>query len=144
MDLDHQEIGLLSNYNFIYIYFLKRNKLIIYSNLFIYLNFRGPMLLGINAVIAESYERIHRSNLIGMGILPLEYIKGENAETLGLTGKEIFNIHLTEKLYIGQIVEVSTNCGKRFNVKARVDTEPEIEYYKDGGILIYVMKKLMH
>jgi len=102
------------------------------------------MLLGINAVIAESYERIHRSNLIGMGILPLEYIKGENAETLGLTGKEIFNIHLTEKLYIGQIVEVSTNCGKRFNVKARVDTEPEIEYYKDGGILIYVMKKLMH
>lgn len=102
------------------------------------------MLLGINAVIAESYERIHRSNLIGMGILPLEYIKGENAETLGLTGKEVFNIHLTEKLSIGQIIEVSTDTGKKFKVKARVDTEPEIEYYKDGGILIYVMKKLMH
>ncbi len=102
------------------------------------------MLLGINAVIAESYERIHRSNLIGMGILPLEYIKGENAESLGLNGKETFAIHLTEKLSIGQIIDVTTDSGKKFKVKARVDTEPEIEYYKDGGILIYVMKKLMN
>lgn len=102
------------------------------------------MLLGINAVIAESYERIHRSNLIGMGILPLEYIKGENAESLGLNGKETFSIHLTEKLSIGQIIDITTDTGKKFKVKARVDTEPEIEYYKDGGILIYVMKKLMN
>jgi aconitate hydratase len=104
----------------------------------------GPLLLGIKAVIAESYERIHRSNLIGMGILPLEYLKGQNAESLGLTGKENYNIELTEKLTIGQIVYVTTDTGKKFQVKARVDTEPEIEYYKDGGILIYVMKKLMH
>ena len=101
------------------------------------------MLLGINAVIAESYERIHRSNLIGMGILPMEYINGQNAESLGLTGKEVFNINLTKELQIGQIIEVTTACGKSFNVKARIDTEHEIEYYKDGGILIYVMKKLM-
>jgi aconitate hydratase len=79
-----------------------------------------------------------------MGILPLEFSKGENAESLGLTGKEQFTIHLPEKLSIGQIVEVSTDSGKKFTVKARIDTEPEIEYYKDGGILIYVMKKLMH
>jgi aconitate hydratase len=102
------------------------------------------MLLGIKAVIAESYERIHRSNLIGMGILPLEYKKGENAESLGLTGKEKYTIHLPEQLSIGQQIQVSTDTGKKFTVKARIDTEPEIEYYKDGGILIYVMKKLMH
>lgn len=101
------------------------------------------MLLGINAVIAESYERIHRSNLIGMGILPMEYINGQNAESLGLSGKEVFNINLTQELQIGQIIDVTTQCGKSFKVKARIDTEPEIEYYKDGGILIYVMKKLM-
>jgi aconitate hydratase len=90
---------------------------------------KGPLLLGIKAVIAETYERIHRSNLIGMGILPLEYLKGQNAETLGLTGKENYNIELTEKLSIGQIVDVTTDTGKKFQVKARVDTEPEIEYY---------------
>jgi aconitate hydratase len=101
------------------------------------------MLLGINAVIAESYERIHRSNLIGMGILPTEYINGQNAESLGLSGKEVFHIHLTKELQIGQVIDVTTECGKSFKVKARIDTEPEIEYYKDGGILIYVMKKLM-
>ncbi len=99
--------------------------------------------MGIKAVIAESYERIHRSNLIGMGILPLEFSKGQNADSLGLTGKESFTIHIPEKLSIGQILEVTTETGKQFKVKARIDTEPEIEYYKDGGILIYVMKKLM-
>jgi aconitate hydratase len=79
-----------------------------------------------------------------MGILPLEYNKGDNAESLGLTGKEKFNIHLPSSLSIGQQIEVTTDTGKKFNVKARIDTEPEIEYFKDGGILIYVMKKLMH
>lgn len=102
------------------------------------------MLLGIKAVIAESYERIHRSNLIGMGILPLEFSKGENAESLGLTGKEQFNINLPEQLTIGQKIEVTTDNGKKFTVKARIDTEPEIEYFKDGGILIYVMKKMIN
>lgn len=101
------------------------------------------MLLGINAVIAESYERIHRSNLIGMGILPMEYINGETAESLGLSGKEVFNINLAKQLEIGQMINITTACGKSFTVKARIDTEPEIEYYKDGGILIYVMKKLI-
>lgn len=101
------------------------------------------MLLGIKAVIAESYERIHRSNLIGMGIIPLEFTNGENAESLKLSGKEKFTINLPEKLAIGQKFEVTTDDGKKFNVKARIDTEPEIEYFKDGGILNYVMKKLM-
>ena len=78
-----------------------------------------------------------------MGILPLEYNKGDTAESLGLTGKELFNIHLPSNLSLGLQVEVSTDTGKKFFVKARIDTEPEIEYYKDGGILIYVMKKLM-
>ncbi len=101
------------------------------------------MLLGIKAVIAESYERIHRSNLIGMGIIPLQFIDGQNVESLGLTGKEKFNIKLPSSLTIGQKIEVETDNGKKFTVKARVDTEPEIEFYKNGGILIYVMKKLM-
>lgn len=79
-----------------------------------------------------------------MGILPLEFQKGDNAESLGLTGKELFNIHIPSTLSIGQKIEVTTDTGKKFQVKARIDTEPEIEYYKDGGILIYVMKKLMH
>ena len=74
----------------------------------------------------------------------MEYLKGQNAESLGLNRKEVYNIELTEKLSIGQIINVTTECGKNFQVKARIDTEPEIEYYKDGGILIYVMKKLMH
>lgn len=104
---------------------------------------KGPLLQGIKAVIAESYERIHRSNLVGMGILPLQFINGETANSLNLTGKETFTIHLPEKVTVGMEVKVTTETGKSFNVKARIDTEPEIEYYKDGGILVYVMKKLM-
>jgi aconitate hydratase len=105
---------------------------------------KGPMLMNIKTVIAESYERIHRSNLAGMGILPLEFSNGENAEKLGLTGKEKFTVHVPEELHVNQMIDVTTDCGKKFTVKARLDTEPEIEYYRDGGILIYVMKKLMH
>jgi len=104
---------------------------------------KGPLLQGIKVVIAESYERIHRSNLIGMGILPLQFSKGESADSLKLTGKETFNIHIPDCISVGMNVKVSTNCGKEFSTKARIDTEPEIEYYKDGGILIYVMKKLI-
>jgi len=102
------------------------------------------MLLGIRAVIAESYERIHRSNFVGMGILPLEYVNGENAEKLGLTGKEKFNIQIGNSISIGETLNVTTDTGKSFKVKTRLDTDPEVEYYKDGGILIYVMKKLMN
>lgn len=104
---------------------------------------KGPLLQGIKVVIAESYERIHRSNLIGMGILPLQFNKGETADSLKLTGKEVFNIHIPEKISVGISVKVTTDCGKEFTAKARIDTEPEIEYYRDGGILIYVMKKLI-
>ena len=104
---------------------------------------KGPLLQGIKAVIAESYERIHRSNLVGMGILPLQFKQGESATTLGLTGKETFTIHVPEDVQVGMNIKVTTDNGKEFTVKARIDTEPEIEYYRDGGILIYVMKKLM-
>jgi aconitate hydratase len=105
---------------------------------------KGPLIQGIKAVIAESYERIHRSNLVGMGIMPLQYKKGDSTDSLGLTGQEHFTLHVPEKVEVGMDVVVKTDCGKEFTVKARIDTEPEIEYYRDGGILIYVMKKLMN
>jgi len=104
---------------------------------------KGPLLQGIKAVIAESYERIHRSNLVGMGILPLQFKNGESTKSLGLTGKESFTIHTPDTISVGMDVKVTTDNGKSFTVKARIDTEPEIAYYKDGGILVYVMKKLM-
>lgn len=105
---------------------------------------KGPLLQGIKAVIAESFERIHRSNLVGMGILPCQFINGENAEKLGLTGKEVFNIHLPDgKIPVGYEAKVTTEGNKEFKVKVRIDTEPEVEYYRDGGILVYVMKKLI-
>ena len=105
---------------------------------------KGPLLQGIKAVIAESFERIHRSNLVGMGILPCQFINGENAEKLGLSGKEIFNIHLPdERIPVGYEAKVTTDDGKSFKVKVRIDTEPEVEYYREGGILVYVMKKLI-
>ena len=105
---------------------------------------KGPLLQGIKAVIAEGYERIHRSNLVGMGLLPLQFLPGQNAETLGLTGKERFNIKINEdNLKVGQNLEVTTDDGKKFLVKVRIDTEPELAYYKNGGILHYVLRKLM-
>ena len=105
---------------------------------------KGPYLQGIKAVIAESYERIHRSNLVGMGVLPLQFQPGQNADNLGLTGKETFNISVNgDTLKVGQTVEVTTDSGKKFNAKLRIDTEPEIAYYKNGGILHYVLRKLM-
>ena len=104
---------------------------------------KGPLLQGVKAVIAESYERIHRSNLVGMGILPLQFVNGQSATSLGLTGKENFTIHAPKDIQVGQEIKVTTDSGKEFTVKTRIDTEPEKAYYKDGGILIYVMKKLM-
>ncbi|KAM3139420.1 Aconitate hydratase mitochondrial [Paramecium bursaria] len=105
---------------------------------------KGPYLQGIKAVIAQSFERIHRSNLVGMGILPLEFINKEGADSLGLTGKEQFTIEISDKnLAVNQIVTVKTSTGKTFQVKSRVDTEVELAYLKNGGILQYVLRKLV-
>jgi len=109
---------------------------------------KGTFLLGIKAVIAESYERIHRSNLVGMGVLPLQYVNGENAETLGLTGKETFSITgITENLKpLKQLDVTATNdAGKtiHFKVIARLDSDIEVEYYKHGGILQYVLRQFL-
>jgi aconitate hydratase len=104
---------------------------------------KGPYLQGVKAVIAQSYERIHRSNLVGMGILPMQFKAGESADSLGLTGKEKFNIDLQGgNLKVGQDIPVTTDCGKKFTAVCRLDTEPEIEYLKNGGILHYVLRKL--
>jgi aconitate hydratase len=109
---------------------------------------KGPRLLGIRAVIAESYERIHRSNLVGMGILPLQFLPGENAETLGLTGFETFDIEgIAAGLKPGQHVSVRrrTEDGKQktFTALCRIDTPYEIQYYRHGGILQFVLRQLL-
>jgi len=105
---------------------------------------KGPLLQGVKAVIVESFERIHRSNLVGMGILPLEYLPGQTADSLGLTGKELYSIDLTSKpLTVNCLVDVSTNTGITFQVKVRLDTAPELAYYSNGGILHYVIRKLL-
>eukprot|EP00918_Siedleckia_nematoides_P106702 GHVU01232796.1.p1 GENE.GHVU01232796.1~~GHVU01232796.1.p1 ORF type:complete len:174 (-),score=29.09 GHVU01232796.1:380-901(-) len=102
---------------------------------------KGPKLLGVDAVIAESYERIHRSNLIGMGILPLEFLPGQSADYVGLNGAESFSIEVTE-LKCGGLLSVSTDSGKTFTVKTRIDTEVELLYYNNDGILKYVLRKI--
>lgn len=109
---------------------------------------KGPYLLGVKAVIAESFERIHRSNLVGMGILPLQFMPGENAKTLGLDGSEEYEIiGIEEGLYPGKILTVRAKKpdGRviEFKVKARLDTPIEVEYYRHGGILRYVLRKLL-
>ena len=112
---------------------------------------KGPNLLGVRAVIAESFERIHRSNLVGMGILPLQFEEGQNAESLGLTGEEIYDLPgltglLAAKLANGRTLEVSAKAAdgavKPFNAKVRIDTPQEIEYFEHGGILQYVLRQL--
>jgi aconitate hydratase len=104
---------------------------------------KGTLLLGVRAVIAESYERIHRSNLIGMGVLPLEFEPGGSREGLGLTGEEAFAISgIAEGLTPGKVLSVQTDTGKSFSVKARIDTPQEVEYYLNGGILQYVLRQL--
>ena len=108
---------------------------------------KGPMLLGVRAVVARSYERIHRSNLIGMGILPLEFLSGESAESLGLTGREIFAIEgLAGVLGSGfeKGAEVTVKAGETsFAATVRIDTPQEVEYYRHGGILRYVLRQLL-
>jgi aconitate hydratase len=101
---------------------------------------KGPSLLGVRAVLAESYERIHRSNLIGMGILPLQFPDGESAASLGLTGREEFAV---EGIGNGEAPEVTVRAdGTEFRARVRLDTPREREYFRHGGILLYALRKL--
>ena len=109
---------------------------------------KGPKLLGVRAVIAESYERIHRSNLVGMGILPLQFKAGESPASLGLTGKETFEItgvtSLTPRIDIQVAAKSEDGSTKeKFTVLARVDTPEEVAYYQNGGILTYVLRQMI-
>ncbi|WP_391209462.1 aconitate hydratase AcnA [Psychrobacillus sp. L4] len=108
---------------------------------------KGTNLLGIKAVITESYERIHRSNLVMMGVLPLNFLPGENAESLGLTGKEEISINIAEGVKPRDILQVTAKAEdgsvKQFNVLARFDSEVEVDYYRHGGILQMVLRNKM-
>ena len=102
---------------------------------------KGPNLLGVRAVIAESYERIHRSNLLMMGILPLQFLEGETPTTLGLTGREEFSVEGVEN---GNAREVTVRADdKLFRARVRLDTPREREYLQHGGILQYVLRRLL-
>ena len=105
---------------------------------------KGTALLGVRAVIAESFERIHRSNLIGMGVLPLQFINGENPQSLGIKGDEVFSITGVTALNDGGIPkEVTVTAGnKSFKAKVRIDTPGEADYYRHGGIMQYVLRQL--
>ena len=111
---------------------------------------KGPLLLGVRAVIAESFERIHRSNLVGMGIVPLQFLDGQSAESLGLTGREVFSIHgVAEGLRSGfaggrevDVVAHEEGQERRFRARVRIDTPQEVQYVLHGGILQYVLRRL--
>jgi aconitate hydratase len=107
---------------------------------------KGTALLGVKAVLAESYERIHRSNLIGMGVLPLQFLDGQSVASLGLTGTEVFDITGLEGLADGAplpaTLQVTTDGGASFEVRLRIDTPKEADYYRHGGILPYVLRQL--
>jgi aconitate hydratase len=115
---------------------------------------KGTSLLGVKVVIAESFERIHRSNLIGMGVLPLQFPEGQSAETLGLDGTEIFDVTGIEKLNDGVtpktvhvVTKPSTHSSNQqvveFDAKVRIDTPGEADYFRNGGILQYVLRSLV-
>ena len=114
---------------------------------------KGPRLLGVRAVIAESYERIHRSNLVGMGILPLQFIEGESAHSLGLTGEEVLEVYgirdlveSSERTAARREVRVRAMCGgktREFRALVRIDTPQEAQYYANGGILQFVLRQLL-
>ncbi|MCE2433182.1 MAG: aconitate hydratase AcnA [Candidatus Latescibacteria bacterium] len=109
---------------------------------------KGPLLLGVRAVLVESFERIHRSNLVGMGVLPLEFVDGENAESLGLTGREVYDITgLSDDLQPLQDVTVTATDEdgnvKSFSATLRIDTPVEIDYYRNGGILHTVLRNFL-
>ncbi|MFT3904988.1 MAG: aconitate hydratase AcnA [Steroidobacteraceae bacterium] len=106
---------------------------------------KGTMLLGVKAVIAESFERIHRSNLIGMGVLPLQFVNGQNAQSLGLTGKETFEIQGLDQGNARTVTVVATpasGAAIKFEARVRIDTPKERDYFQHGGILHYVLRQL--
>ena len=107
---------------------------------------KGTALLGVRAVIAESFERIHRSNLIGMGVLPLQFKNGESAQSLGLTGEEVFSISGITALNTGGVPKelTVTAGGKSFVATVRIDTPGEADYYRHGGIMQYVLRSLLN
>jgi aconitate hydratase len=107
---------------------------------------KGPRLLGVRAVIAESYERIHRSNLVGMGVLPLEFPAGQSAESLGLTGAEIFDVTGLGDGSAKEVTVTATPSGGSpisFKARVRIDTPQEVLYYQHGGILQYVLRQMI-
>jgi aconitate hydratase len=107
---------------------------------------KGTMLLGVKAVIAESFERIHRSNLIGMGVLPFQFIGGQNAASLGLTGTETFELLGLDRGAAKEVKVIAKSDGGKvtqFTVRLRIDTPKELEYYRHGGILQYVLRQLV-
>jgi aconitate hydratase len=109
---------------------------------------KGTLLLGVRAVIAETYERIHRSNLVGMGVLPLQFLDGQNRETLGLTGFEQFSIEGVPAAVDScgksrvKVTVASNGSSRTFEALARIDTPVEADYYRNGGILPYVLRQL--
>jgi aconitate hydratase len=109
---------------------------------------KGTMLLGVRAVIAESFERIHRSNLVGMGVLPCEFVNGETRQSLGLTGFETYEIvglddTLTPRATLTVQATSPDGTVQAFSVRCRIDTPEEMQYYKHGGILPYVLRSLV-
>ena len=109
---------------------------------------KGTLLLGVRAVLAESFERIHRSNLVGMGVLPLEFLPGESRESHGLTGTESVDITglavgITPRKKVTVRITGADGASKSFTALARIDTPEEVEYYRHGGILPYVLRKMM-
>jgi aconitate hydratase len=105
---------------------------------------KGTMLLGVRAVIAESFERIHRSNLIGMGVLPLQFQEGQSARTLGLSGQERYEIAGFDGTGAALVTATAADAAPiRFDVRVRIDTPKEREYFRHGGILHYVLRQLV-
>lgn len=109
---------------------------------------KGPRLLGIHAVIAEGYERIHRSNLIGMGVLPLQFSPGQPADSLGLSGTEVFDVRgidggLEPGSRVTVVARSDDGSATEFEAVARLDTEMEVNYYRNGGILQTVLRQLL-
>jgi len=109
---------------------------------------KGPRLQGVRAAIAESFERIHRSNLVGMGVLPLQFLPGENVASLGLTGTETYDINgisdgLEPHKELTVVVRADDGGEKTFGVECRIDSEVELDYYLNGGVLQYVLRRML-
>lgn len=104
---------------------------------------KGPWMQGVRAVLAESFERIHRSNLVGMGIIPLQYKDGQTADSIGLTGREKFTIRLPNDITTGQTIEIQVDSGKSFEALVRFDTDVELAYFHHGGILNYMIRQMI-